>query len=258
MSYKEKTTYGSTRRSPLYSHGPVVLIFLLCIMVCSSIDSHAGNILGGVNVTGDEVRKPLPDQPPGIIYISDFALYAKEHSEDEGVSGALPGRLGKRMPHPLARGESAEKAFHIVEDMAESLVQNLVERGMTARRLSDASGDLPVDGWLVQGVFTEVDEGNRIRRAVIGFGRGSSSMDLQIGISNLASSEPRAPFLIIGTTKDPNMIPGAIVTMNPYVAAAKFVLAKNAAPKDIKKTAALIADEIIKYARPEQAKPADR
>ncbi len=142
--------------------------------------------------------------------------------------------------------------------MADSLVQNLGERGMNARRLYDASGDLPRDGWLVQGIFTEVDEGNRIRRAVIGFGRGSSNMDLQIGISNLASSEPRAPFLVIGTAKDPNMIPGAIVTMNPYVAAAKFVLAKNAPQRDIKKTAALIADEIMKYARPEQAKPADR
>ena len=209
-------------------------------------------------MTGKEVSESLPDQRPSIIYISDFALEAKEHSGDEGVSGDLPGRLGKRMPHPLARGESTEKAFHIVEDMAGSLVQNLVERGMTARRLPDASSGLPVDGWLVQGVFTEVDEGNRIRRAVIGFGRGSSNMDLQVGISNLASPEPRAPFLVIGTAKDPNMIPGAIVTLNPYVAAAKFVLAKNATQKDIKKTAALIADEIIKYSRQEQEEPVGR
>ena len=42
-------------------------------------------------------------------------------------------------------------------------------------------------------------------------------------------------------------VPGAVVTMNPYVAAAKFVMEKNASEKDVKKTAAQIAEEIVKY-----------
>jgi hypothetical protein len=35
--------------------------------------------------------------------------------------------------------------------------------------------------------------------------------------------------------------------MNPYVAAAKFVLQKNATERDIKKTAEQIAEQIVKY-----------
>lgn len=35
--------------------------------------------------------------------------------------------------------------------------------------------------------------------------------------------------------------------MNPYVAAAKFVLQKNATERDVKRTAEEIDEEIVKY-----------
>ena len=46
---------------------------------------------------------------------------------------------------------------------------------------------------------------------------------------------------------NPNRIPGALVMMNPYVAAAKFVLQKNATKRDIKRTAEEIAEQIVRY-----------
>lgn len=166
---------------------------------------------------------------------------------DEGVRGALPGKLGQRLPRRLAKDNPSERARQIVETTAESLVQALRANGMTAQRLRNTAGNLPREGWLVQGYFTEVDEGNRLKRAAIGFGRGGTSMDLQIAISDLAGSDPRAAFAVFGTAKDPNRIPGALVTMNPYVAAAKFVLQKNATERDINKTAEQIAEQIVKY-----------
>jgi len=53
--------------------------------------------------------------------------------------------------------------------------------------------------------------------------------------------------IVGGTEKDPNRMPGAVVTMNPYVAAAKFVMQKNASEKDVKKTAAEVVDQITNY-----------
>ncbi|HLN88288.1 MAG TPA: DUF4410 domain-containing protein, partial [Candidatus Limnocylindrales bacterium] len=126
-------------------------------------------------------------------------------------------------------------------------VQHFVAKGLTAQRLRHSIGKLPPEGWLVQGIFTEVDEGNRLKRAGIGFGKGATSMTLQVGISDLASPDPRAVFVMFGTAKDPSMIPGAVVTMNPYVAAAKFVLQKNATERDIRKSAEQIVEEILKY-----------
>jgi hypothetical protein len=42
-------------------------------------------------------------------------------------------------------------------------------------------------------------------------------------------------------------MPGAAVTMNPYVAAAKFIMEKNATGKDVQKTADEIVAEMLKY-----------
>ena len=223
-----------------------VILVLVGAACAAGAAPYEWKVVGGVEVK-DEVRGPLPEREPRTIYVADFALNAESYSGDEGVRGALPGKLGQRLPHPLAKDNPAQRARQIVEAMAESLVQALRAKSVEAQRLRDTAGNLPAEGWLVQGYFTEVDEGNRLKRAGIGFGKGATSMDLQITISDLAGSDPRAAFAVFGTAKDPNRIPGALVTMNPYVAAAKFVLQKNATERDIKKTAEQIAEQILKY-----------
>ncbi len=225
-----------------------LMIFLLGSVVCrGDAESYAQKLLGGVEVKDDKTKGPLPQKLPEIIYVTDFALDAENYSGDEGVRGALPGRLGQRLPRRVVKDDPATRARHIVDTMAESLVQRLSAKGLHVARLRVTSANLPQEGWLLQGIFTEVDEGNRLKRAGIGFSKGATSMDLQVGISDLASSDPRAAFAIFGTVKEPNKIPGAVVTMNPYVAAAKFVLQKNATERDIKRTAEQIVEQILKY-----------
>ncbi|MGZ8097250.1 MAG: DUF4410 domain-containing protein, partial [Methylosarcina sp.] len=121
------------------------------------------------------------------------------------------------------------------------------DKGFIARRLPGSQGALPRKGWLVQGVFTEVDKGNRIKRAVIGFGRGATRMEVQVAVSNLAGQKPKTPFIVFGTAKTPKKMPGAVVTLNPYIAAAKFVVEKDATEQDIRTTAEQIVDEIVKH-----------
>ncbi len=230
-------------------HSFVFLCFLIAIFsgVIDYTKLYAQKLRGGIEVKDDEIKGPLPAQLPRIIYVADFALDVENYTSDEGVRGALPGRLGKRLPPRFAKENPSEKARHIVETMAESLVQYLSAKGLPAQRLRNTVANLPEQGWLLQGTFTEIDEGNRIKRAGIGFGKGATSMDLQVGISDLSAPNPRAAFAVFGTEKEPGRIPGAVVAMNPYVAAAKFVLQKNATERDIRKTAAQIVDEIVKY-----------
>jgi len=226
-----------------------ITIFLLGTGVgCQTAsDSYGRKLVGGVEVKGDEVKGPLPQRAPRLIYVVDFALDAENYAADEGIRGVLPGRLGQRLPRLLPKENPSERARQIVETMAESVVEYLSEKGLAAQRLRSTAGNLPHEGWLLQGIFTEVGEGNRLKRAGIGFGSGATSMDLQLGISDLASPGPHAAFVVFGTVKDPSRIPGAAVTRNPYVAAAKFVLQKNATERDIKRTAEQIAEEIVKY-----------
>lgn len=211
--------------------------------------------MGHVALHEDKPAASLPTRAPAEVYVADFELDSANFQGDQGVRGVLPGRLrqmgesglGQNLPQPLATHDPAAEAQRIVNGMAEALVQRLAAKGMPALRLASGDAGLPPGGWLVRGVFTEVDEGNRLKRAVLGFGQGATQMEVQVGLSDLAASDPKAPFAIFGTVKEHGEMPGAFVTMNPYVAAAKFVMEKNATPRDVQNTADQIAAEILKF-----------
>ena len=233
---------------------------LLLLAMGLGLSAHAVSetprLRGGVEISGEALETAKPVDALRHVYIADFVLGAAT-AQDPKAPGALPeqpqsgrvgllGRLSQRLPNPLAAENPQETARAIVERMSAELIESFEARGIQAQRLAP-SATLPRDGWLIQGVFTEVDEGNRIRRAMIGFGSGASSMNAQVTVSHLAGQAPPQPFLVLTTEKDPSKLPGAILTKNPYVAAAKFVVEKNASQKDIKMTAEKIVDEILKY-----------
>ncbi len=200
------------------------IVWVLGTIGCrSSADPYAKALTGGIETKDRSFRGSAPREAPRTVYVADFALDADRVKGDEGVRGRLPGEVGRgrldnvgrRLPHPFASGDPARQAREIIDTMAESLVRACTDRSVAAQRIDIASGHLPVAGWLLQGVFTEVDEGNRFKRAVIGFGQGATQMEVQVGVGNLGSAQPRQAFIVFGTVKDPGKLPGAAVTMNP-------------------------------------------
>ena len=61
-------------------------------------------------------------------------------------------------------------------------------------------------------------------------------MELYVTVSD--ASQPEQSLYEASTGKSSGNKPGAVITLNPYVGAAKFVMTKNAPEKTIKKTAA--------------------
>lgn len=240
---------------------PIFTAFFMTLWIIGGLgcrgpaSPYTKNLTGGAETSNTRLTGSPPRQAPRAVYVADFALDAANVQSDQGVRGILPealhqgvlGSVGGRLPHPLASGDPAQRAREIVDTMAQSLVDALTDRGISAQRIDARVAGLPAAGWLLQGMFTEVDEGNRIKRAVIGFGQGATRMEVQVGISDLASTQPRHAFMVFGTVKEPGKMPGAIVTMNPYVAAAKFVMEKNATERDIRNTATQIVAEVLKY-----------
>lgn len=228
-----------------------LIIWMVLSAGCQMHRADSRNVLGAVEIRDEQIKGQWPAELPKTVYVSDFILDAQRIEGDQGVRGVLPGgrlgQIGQRLPHPMANPDPQARAREIVNGMSQSLISNLRNKGFTAERLPGTQATLPRDGWLLQGIFTEVDEGNRIKRAVIGFGRGATRMNVQVGVSNLASAQPQTPFILFGTIKDPKKVPGAAVTVNPYVAAARFVMEKNATEDDIEKTAEQIVNEILKH-----------
>lgn len=180
------------------------------------------------------------------IYVADFELDAQNVTPDEGPggrSGVLHGNGPFRRATGHGTGDPAEQAQHIVNLMSDSLVSDFQKAGYIAQRVAPGSESIGA-GYLVKGVFTEVDQGNRVRRAVIGFGAGQVNMQLYVNVSDAA--HPQENLYTLDKDDTSGEKPGAVITMNPIAAGAKFVMEKNASDKVVKKTAKEISDEVIK------------
>ncbi|MBL8526077.1 MAG: DUF4410 domain-containing protein [Burkholderiales bacterium] len=195
-------------------------------------------IMGGAKVESQTAAPRPRVSLPQVVYVADFRLDAQAQ---EAGSGAL--ERPRLLDLPGESHDAAEQAAKIVNLTAQSLTEDLNRAGIPARRLLPGA-PLPASGWLVRGVFTEASEGNTMRRAVVGFGAGAPRMEVQVAVSDLAD-RPEAPFVILGANADPERLPGGLLTRNPYVVAAKFVLEKGAPERDVKATAQTIADKLV-------------
>ena len=145
--------------------------------------------------------------------------------------------------------DPAARARGLVDLMANSLVKELSKSGLNASRVPERV-PLATQGWLVRGVFTEVQEGNRLRRAMIGFGQGQTDVQVIATIHDLSLGKPK-PLYEVATDASSGSKPGAAPTLifSPYGAAARFVMAGKDLDRGAKQTAALIAEQVLLHIR---------
>ncbi len=211
----------------------LVLAFL-CGLGCKS-----------AKVVAEQDYAPAVVAKPAMVYVADFELGAQTIKPEEGpltgsrIRGITDNLRGKP-------GDPAARARQIVNLMADSLVNQLTKAGFKACRVQ---GSMPVStqGWLVRGLFTEVDEGNRVRRAMIGFGEGQTDIQVITVVDDLSQGTPK-PLYQVATDATSGSTPGAAPTLvlGPYGAAARFVMAGKDLEKNVKQTAAQIAQRMAK------------
>jgi len=197
---------------------------------------------GGAKVTGTSAVA-APASAPTIVYVVDFELDAsavQQSGPGSVINRVRPGIIGSG-PLGIARTPQ-QQARDLVDLMANSIVEDLHKDGIAAERLAPGM-PLPATGWLVRGVFLEVDAGNRLRRAALGFGAGATNLQVASSIDQLSASAPQ-PLYTVDTSAESGKLPGAAVTLNPYVAAARFVMAGTDLDRNAKDTAGKIAAQV--------------
>jgi len=194
---------------------------------------------GGAKVTHQSDIGPVPMARPTTIYVANFDLDVGD-IKSQGIVSSVTGIL----PHPLGlfAQDKQTTANELVETMATSLVKDLTAAGFQAQRIA-AETNPPSDGWLLRGVFTQVDEGSRLRRAIIGFGAGKTDMEVETKLDDLSQGPP-LPFYEVDTSAQSGSMPGAVVTMSPAAAAVKFILAKGDLNRNARDTASQIARSV--------------
>lgn len=222
-------------------------------------------MMGGATVTGGQVANvsaPLP----AVIYVEDFTVAPGAIKQASGLLSEMKDATAER-PHLLGGGggllgggilgrreqSDTPSAQSVVSTLAESITKTINEQnlGIPAQRLPEGYS-LPTSGWVVRGQFVSVDPGNRAERAVIGFGTGEATTQVNAEVDQL-TPEGGTQIITFGTNADSGKSPGAVVTMNPYVAAAKFVIGKNATSRDITNMGEAIGKRVAKLVRGEAA-----
>jgi hypothetical protein len=163
----------------------------------------------------------------------------------------LPGPFSKILP-PLPGMPKDPKALarELVDSMSKAIVKDLTKAGLNARRLAPDE-PIPASGWLVRGVFTNVNQGNQLERAVIGFGKGKTDLQVLVDIADLAQGAPAQFHEVKAPASLSSKAPGAapMIERHPAAVAAKFVIAGNDLDKSVKQTAAKIAAEVAGHIR---------
>jgi hypothetical protein len=219
-----------------------VMLVLLCAAGCKT-----------ATVTSSREYSPPASVKPVTVYVTDFDLgvYSIKHQEGILPSGSGPvGRIGARLSGSST--DPAARARQLVDLMANSLVKQLAKAGFSASRLPP-NAPHPTQGWLLLGVFTEVNEGNRLRRAMIGLGEGQTDVQVVAAVHDLSQGPPK-PLYEVATDANSGAMVGAAPTLvlGPYGAAARFVMAGKDLDKNIKQTAAEIAKRMAQRVQPEK------
>ena len=156
-----------------------------------------------------EAALARPDQ----ILVYTFVVSEAEVTENQGLLGRAFNRLGTSTPNQ----RELDIGHQVAEQMAEDLVAGIRELGLDAVR-ADRSIAVPADALLVTGEFLDVDEGNRARRLVIGFGAGASKIDTSVRVLTHTTDGYRT-VLEFTTHADSGKMPGGAVTMGAGAAA---------------------------------------
>jgi len=173
-------------------------------------------------------------QRPSQIYVYNFAVTRQEVKENQGILQSTVNDFKGETTFEH-EGKIAEEVQTVAADELVERIQNL---GLPAQRVS-ATTPLPKGSLGITGQFLDVDEGNRTRRLVIGFGSGQSKVDIRVqlygyGLDPSRSEPDTAPtkLLEFETHADSGSMPGALVTAGAGAAAgagAGMVVGANAA-----------------------------
>jgi hypothetical protein len=219
-------------------------LFFLLIAGCASTNVQETYVVANTGM-------PAPN--PVLIY--NFAV----NPEDVQQNSSIFAKIQRNIENNDQTVEEIQLGREVADAMATELTMKIANLGLNPVRADQSLRVVP-GSILITGYFVNIDEGNRLRRNVIGLGMGKSSLDSKVHV--LAPSPSGYQELIaFDAHADSGEMPGAAV-MGPAGSAAGAGTAavvatsavaggiksyKSASAKQAKKMAEKIAAQLATY-----------
>ncbi|MCU0587660.1 MAG: DUF4410 domain-containing protein [Syntrophobacteraceae bacterium] len=176
------------------------------LVLCLVLSSAMGCASATSQRTGRLVEKgALPR--PAVLLIYDFSV---------APDGARP-------------SEEIQRGQAIAQSLSEEVVTKLEAVGIAARRATDSTS-VPLHALVVKGQFVTINEGSRAKRMLIGFGAGSTRLEVEVQAYQMTRSGLRRITEVQGGARG-NRMPGIVLAggMAPAVGTLTPVLTQGVA-----------------------------
>lgn len=171
------------------------------------------------------------DQPKRsvAVYVTNFELFVARVAAPDPPSPAETNQLQEDLQLRSRR---------LQERFAETLVETFQNKGYSSSRNQVLRGN----GILLEGVFTESDQKNRIRRALLGSGSPGRKLMLYVGAFDQKSVSQ--PLYVEAPLQEPDPNYGPVITLNAYIPMAKYEIEKDIAEEDVRRICGQIAADV--------------
>jgi hypothetical protein len=197
-----------------------ISLFFLLILGCAKTN---------VQETYEVANAGMPTPNPVLIY--NFAVSPQDVQQNSSIFA----KIQRGIENNSQTAEEIQIGHEVANALATELWQKINNLGLNAVR-ADQSLQVTPGAILITGYFVDINEGNRLRRNVIGLGMGESSLDSKIRVLAPSPSGYRE-LIAFDAHADSGDMPGAAV-MGPAGAAAgagaAAVIATNAAVGGVK------------------------
>jgi hypothetical protein len=168
----------------------------------------------GASVSNQASGGPVSNDRPSTVYVYPFATTIQDVTLNQGFFQKTYRDLSDENENQSQRLVAEEAALA----MANAMVEELHGLGFAASTVARGSRILAHNILIVDGEFTDINEGNRLRRMVIGLGSGASSLDSEVQVYQMANGMTRQ-IMDFTTHADSGQMPGAAIMGAPGAAA---------------------------------------
>ncbi len=161
----------------------------------------------GASVNSQATNAPVNNNRPTTAYVYKFAVTAGDVTLNQGLVQKTYRNLTDDNPEQtqLQTAETTAEALQTV------MVQELQSIGFTATAVPRGMQVSGQNVLIVDGQFTDINEGNRLRRMVIGLGVGQSTLDTTVQVYQMANGTTQQ-IMDFTTHADSGEMPGAAFT----------------------------------------------
>ena len=161
----------------------------------------------GAQVTQQSSAAPISATPPTAVVVYPFAVTASDVSLNSGIFQVAY----RNMTGEDQSAQQLDIARQTAHNICVQIAANLTGKGITTTCLQRGVPPTGNNVLVLDGQFTDINEGNRLRRMVIGLGAGASTLDSVVQVIQ-KTDQGSSEILDFSTHADSGYMPGAGIT----------------------------------------------